>query len=83
MRYYFRHILSLVLLFLTLPLLAQTEAELKKRKANTEKEIANIDSQLSANNRAKKTKTAQITLLNNRIEQRKKLIRDTRSEERV
>ena len=77
MRYYFRHILSLVLLFLTLPLFAQTEAELKKRKANTEKEIANIDSQLSANNRAKKTKTAQITLLNNRIEQRKKLIRDT------
>ncbi|MDR3286132.1 MAG: peptidoglycan DD-metalloendopeptidase family protein [Prevotellaceae bacterium] len=77
MKYFVKHIIGIVFLFAAIPLFSQTEAELKKRKTETEKEIANIDKQLTETAKAKQTKTAQITLLNKRIAQRKKLINDT------
>ncbi|MDR1985235.1 MAG: peptidoglycan DD-metalloendopeptidase family protein [Prevotellaceae bacterium] len=77
MKYTFRHILTIVFLLTAVSLFSQTENELKKRKADTEKEIAKIDKQINENAKAKRTKSTQITLLNNRIEQRKKLINDT------
>lgn len=72
-----RHIVIVIFLLSAVNVSAQTEAELKKRKANTEKELADITRQLNTNKAAKQNATAHVNLLNRRIDQRKKLIRDT------
>ncbi|MDR1348932.1 MAG: peptidoglycan DD-metalloendopeptidase family protein [Prevotellaceae bacterium] len=74
----FRHIVTIVFLLAAIPLFSQpTEAKLKKNKADTEKEIERINRQINENDKAKKSQTEQIALLNSRIEQRRKLIRNT------
>ncbi|MDR3227784.1 MAG: peptidoglycan DD-metalloendopeptidase family protein [Prevotellaceae bacterium] len=77
MKYFVKHILSIVFLLVAIPLFSQTEAELKKRKTEAEKEIANLDKKLTETKKEKQSKTAYITDLNKRIAQRKKLINDT------
>jgi septal ring factor EnvC (AmiA/AmiB activator) len=77
MKYFFRHILIFAFVFFSLSGYSQTAKDLNKQKANTEKEIANIDKKLGETTKAKQTKTEQIKLLNQRIEQRKKLIANT------
>jgi septal ring factor EnvC (AmiA/AmiB activator) len=76
MKSFLRHILTIALLFATVSLFSQTDEKLKKSKANTEKEIEKLNKQISKNANAKQSKLSDITLLNQRIEQRKKLISD-------
>ncbi|MDR2065116.1 MAG: peptidoglycan DD-metalloendopeptidase family protein [Prevotellaceae bacterium] len=78
MKRFFKNILMLIFLFTTIALFSQSaEEKLKKSKENTEKEIAKINKQITENAKAKQSKSTYASLLNSRIEQRKKLIRNT------
>lgn len=77
MIHFFRHILVITFCFLSIYGFSQTAKELNKRKADTEKAIANIDNLLDKTAKAKQTKTKQLELINRRIEQRKELINNT------
>ena len=77
MKYFFRHILIVAFCCFSVCGFSQNAKDLDKRKADTEKEIANLDKKLSEKTKEKQTKTDTIKLLNRRIDQRKKLIKDT------
>ena len=77
MKYFFRHILIVAFCCFSVCGFSQNAKDLDKRKADTEKEIANLDKKLNEAAKAKQTKTEQVKLINQRIDQRKKLINDT------
>jgi septal ring factor EnvC (AmiA/AmiB activator) len=78
MKYSFRHIVTIAFLFAAISLFSQsTEEKLKKNKADTEKEIEKLGNQINENAKAKKSKSEHIALLTTRIEQRRKLIKNT------
>ena len=82
MKYFFRHILIVVIfcfssIYVFSQKKSQTEKELTKKKADIEAEITKIDKKLGETTKEKGKTTEQVKLLNQRIEQRKRLIANT------